>query len=59
MLADRASAKEAVAYYLALCYAAQGQPQRFENIIWTLGAFGLLLLAICLGFTWKERTKVA
>ena len=47
----------AIAYSFALRHAAQLQPQRFENVIWTLGAFGLLLLAGCIFFTWRERFR--
>jgi O-antigen/teichoic acid export membrane protein len=49
----------AALYYLTLRHVAQQQPQRFENIIWTLGAFSLLLLTVCLVFTWKERGRHA
>jgi len=45
----------AAGYYFTLRHVAQLQPQRFENIIWTLGAFSLLLLVVCLAFTWRER----
>lgn len=44
----------AAAYYFALRHVAQIQPQRFENIIWTLGGFGMLLLLVCLVYTWQD-----
>jgi len=44
----------AVGYSFALQHAAQIQPQRFEYVIWTLGGFASLLLAICLFFTWRD-----
>lgn len=47
----------AAAYYFALRHVVQIQPQRFENVIWTLGAFGLLLLLGCVFFTWRERAR--
>lgn len=49
----------AVTYYFALRHIAQLQPQRFENIIWTLGAFGLLLLATGILFTWWDSRRSA
>ena len=49
----------AVAYYFALTHAAQIQPRRFENIIWTLGGFGLLLLITCICFTVLENRRTA
>ena len=49
----------ATAYYFTLRHVAQIQPQKFENIIWTLGLFGVLLLIGCLGFTWWESRSAA
>jgi len=48
----------AAAYYFALNHVAQIQPQRFENIIWTLGGFGLLLLLVCLVYTWQDFRRL-
>jgi len=48
----------AIAYYFALAHVAQLQPQRFENIIYTLGAFGLLLLVVCLIYTWQDIRRL-
>ncbi len=45
-------------YYFALNHAAQVQPQRFENVIWTLGGFGLLLLTVCLIYTWLDIKRL-
>jgi O-antigen/teichoic acid export membrane protein len=48
----------ALAYHFALNHVAQLQPQRFENIIWTLGGFGLLLLCVCLIYTWQDMKRL-
>ncbi len=47
----------AVTYYFALSHVAQLQPQKFENVIWTLGAFGLLMLVVCLLYTWHDMRQ--
>jgi len=55
----------AVAYYFVLSHVAKtsaGQsPQRFDAILYTLGGFGVLLLGVCLAYTWQDirRTKPA
>jgi O-antigen/teichoic acid export membrane protein len=48
----------AIAYYFALAHVARLQPQRFENIIYTLGAFGLLLLVVCLIYTLQDIRRL-
>lgn len=48
----------AVAYYFALAHGAQLKPQRFENVIYTLGTFGLLLLVVCLIYTWRDMKRL-
>jgi len=48
----------AVAYYFALAHVAQLKPQRFENVIYTLGTFGLLLLVVCLIYNWRDMKRL-
>jgi O-antigen/teichoic acid export membrane protein len=48
----------AIAYYFALAHVAQLKPQRFENIIYTLGAFGLLLLVVCFIYTVRDIQRL-
>lgn len=52
----------AVAYYFALSSVARAsaelQPARFENILYTIGGFGLLLLTVCLLYTWQDMKRL-
>lgn len=52
----------AAAYYFALSrvarVSAEQTPQRFENILYTIGAFGLLLLGVCLLYTWQDMKRL-
>ncbi len=47
----------ATSYNFTLRHVAQIQPQKFENVVWTLGAFGLIALVGCLFFTWWENQR--
>lgn len=52
----------AVAYYFALSHVAKTRaelsPQRFDTILYTLGGFGILLLGVCLIYTWQDIKRV-
>jgi len=47
----------AVAYGFALNFMLNRFPGRLEIPLQTLGAFNLLLLAVCAWFTWGSETK--
>ena len=47
----------ATGYSFALRHAAQSTPQKFENIIWTLGIFSTALLIGCALFTWWDSRQ--
>lgn len=48
----------AVAYYYVLSHVAKTSaaqsPQRFDTVLYTLGGFGILLLGVCLIYTWQD-----